>query len=83
MVEKTAAMALQVKTYSGYKADERPIAFEIDGRSYEVTELVDRWYGPDYEYFRVRADDGNTYILRYDLSDRTWSLTAYRRESGS
>ena len=76
-------MALNVKTYSGFKADERPIAFEIDGRSYEVSELVDRWYGPDYEYFRVLANDGNTYILRYDLSDRTWSLTAYRRESGS
>jgi hypothetical protein len=76
-------MALQVKTYSGYKADERPTAFEIDGRSYEVTELVDRWYGPDYEYFRVRADDGNTYILRHDKTDSSWSLTAYRRESGS
>jgi hypothetical protein len=43
--------------------------------------LLDRWYGPDYEYFRVRADDGDTYILRHDTSDDTWSLTAYRRET--
>ena len=76
-------MALQVKTYSGYKADQRPTAFEIDGRRYEVSELVDRWYGPDYEYFRVLADDGNTYILRHDRSDDTWSLTAFRREAGA
>lgn len=76
-------MALRVKTYSGYKADERPTEFELDGRCYEVSELVDRWYGPDYEYFRVRADDGNTYILRHDTSDDTWSLTAYRREAGA
>jgi hypothetical protein len=76
-------MALRVKTYSGYKADERPMSFEMDGRSYEVAELLDRWYGPDYEYFRVRADDGNTYILRHDTTDHTWSLTAYRRETGA
>jgi hypothetical protein len=76
-------MALRVKTYSGYKADERPIEFEIDGRPYEVTELVDRWYGPDYEYFRVLANDGNTYILRLDRNDASWSLTAFRREAGA
>jgi hypothetical protein len=74
-------MALRVTTYCGYKADERPVAFEIDGRLHEVIELLDRWYGPDYEYFRVRADDGDTYILRHDTSDDTWSLTAYRRET--
>lgn len=76
-------MALRVTTYSGYKADERPTAFEIDGRSYGVTELLDRWYGPDYEYFKVRADDGNTYILRHDMTDQSWSLTAYQRGVGN
>jgi hypothetical protein len=72
-------MALEVKTYSGYKADERPASFELDGRAYQVEDVLDRWYGPDYEYFKVRAGDGNTYILRHDLGDDSWSLTAYQR----
>jgi len=30
-----------------------------------VEEVLDRWYGPDYTYFRVRASDGHCYILRH------------------
>ena len=48
---------LRVETYSGYKADERPVRFELKGRKLEVTQVLDRWYGPDYSYFRIVADD--------------------------
>ena len=43
-----AIMDLRVETYSGYRADERPVRFESKGRKLEVTRLLDRWYGPDY-----------------------------------
>ena len=46
-------MDLRVETYSGYKADERPVRFEWKGRKLEVTQVLDRWYGPDYSYFRM------------------------------
>ena len=48
-------------------------------RIYEVAELLDRWYGPDDEWFRVRADDGNLYVLRHHLTSDAWSLDAFRR----
>jgi len=32
-------------------------------------------------YFRVRASDGNTYVLRHDEAEDTWSLDAFRRSS--
>ena len=77
-------MDLRVETYSGYKADERPVRFEWKGRKLEVTQVLDRWYGPDYSYFRIVADDGNTYVLRHETSDyedgpERWTLTSYRQ----
>lgn len=47
---------------------------------HEVVEVVDRWPGEDLQYFRVRAADGGTYILRHaGLSDR-WELVFFRAD---
>jgi hypothetical protein len=45
----------------------------------EVVDVLDRWDGDDHHYFRVRAADGATYILRQDLADASWRLQFYRR----
>ena len=73
-------MTVQVEGYSGYKSNERPMRFCLGERWYEVRELLDRWYGPDYAYFRVRADDGNLYVLRLNETTQEWSLGGYRAE---
>jgi len=65
---------LQVETYSGYRADERPVAFTLGGSEFRVAELLDRWYGPDHAYFKLRADDGNLYLLRHQLEDDGWEM---------
>ncbi len=57
-------MKLEVDCYSGRKADERPVRFRLDGRQYLVEEVLDQWYGPHDAFYKVRADDGNLYILR-------------------
>ena len=44
-------------------------------------EVEDQWYSPSAMYFRVRASDGNTYVLRHDETEDTWSLDAFRRSS--
>ena len=76
-------MELKVECYSGYRADERPLRFSFpasaDTTRYEVAEVLDQWYGVGYRCFKVRADDGNTYILRHEeLKDR-WLLDSFRR----
>jgi hypothetical protein len=53
--------------------------FRLDGRTVEVIENLDRWYGSDYAYFKVRGDDGNLYILRLDDADDAWELTMFQR----
>ena len=39
-------MRVEVQTYGGYKADERPTAFLFNGRRYRVREICDQRLGP-------------------------------------
>jgi hypothetical protein len=70
-------MKVTVQAYSGYKASERPQRFLLDDRPYEVVEILDHWYGPESEYFKVQAQDQNIYILRYRAYEDEWSLESY------
>jgi hypothetical protein len=74
-------MKLQVDCYSGRKSEERPVRFRLDGRQYLVEEVLDQWYGPHDAYYKVRADDGNFYILRRETStpEGTWDLVSFRQ----
>jgi hypothetical protein len=56
-------MKLSVECYAGHKADERPVRFWLDGKQFRVEAVFDQWYGLDGILFKVRADDGNLYIL--------------------
>ena len=72
---------MRVHCYAGHKADERPVRFELVGsRDYFVEEIVDGWYGPSENFFKVRADDGQLYILSHPVasSDDEWRLASFR-----
>ena len=73
-------MKVEVISYSGYKGDERPVRFRLRGQDYFVEELLDQWYGPQSAYFKVRANDGNVYILqrRSSAPEGEWSLESFR-----
>ena len=73
---------LLVECYAGYKADERPLRFrarEKGSRMFEVMEILDQWYGIGYRCFKLRADDGNIYILRHLEKEDQWVLDSFRR----
>jgi len=67
-------MRINVQTYAGYRGDERPISFSLEGRIIRIMEITDRWYDPDHNIFKVLADDGGAYLLRYDMSADNWEL---------
>ena len=71
-------MKIRVETYDGYRAGERPLRFHIGAKKREVLEVLDRWFGEDHDYFKVIADDGGVYVLRYNRSEDSWELTQYR-----
>jgi hypothetical protein len=72
-------MVLRVQCYAGRKADERPVKFQMGEREFVVEELLDQWYGPSEVFFKVRADDGNLYILRHSSSLDEWQLESFLR----
>ncbi len=67
-------MIISVKTYSGFKADERPLSFLLGKKEVRVSEIFDSWYGPDSVYFKVKGDDRNIYILKHNESGDRWEL---------
>ncbi len=59
-------MAIRVECYAGYRGDQEPVAFWLEGRRLVVRAVVDRWFAPTQRWFKVDAEDGNTYVLRHD-----------------
>ncbi len=75
-------MRVKVECYSGRNAEERPVRFRLDEHGYFVEEVLDQWYGPNDVFFKVRADDGNVYVLRHETSvpDGEWELVSFREQ---
>lgn len=73
-------MRVQVQCYAGRIADEMPVRFRLEGHEYLVEEVLDQWYGPEHVFFKLRADDGNVYILRHETSvpEGSWELVSFR-----
>ena len=72
---------VRVQCYSGAKANERPLRFELDGEDHTVDEIIEQWYGPEHAFFKVRADDGNIYVLRHSPATDDWSLKSARKSN--
>lgn len=77
--QRAKRMRITVQCYAGHRGEEEPRAFHLGERRLEVVEIVDRWLGPDHRYFKLRADDGNVYILRHDEREGEWDMTMFRR----
>lgn len=57
---------------------EVPCRLHLDARTIDIAEIVDRWYGQDYCYFKVRSSAGDLYILRFDEGRAEWDLTMFQ-----
>ena len=56
-----------------------PLRFVLGDSTIEVDDLLDRWYGDDADYFRVRGADGHLYVLKHVRDDDCWELTSFTR----
>lgn len=80
--EKAFPKEVVVVAYSGYRVNERPLYFILDGRKIMVNAIADRWYGEDHDYFKIVGDDGKLYILRWDRTLDLWHLTKVMERLG-
>lgn len=73
----THGFVLRVECYAGHRGEQEPRQFWIGEREIAVEEILDRWLSPDHRYFKLRGDDGATYILRHDSAADRWQLTMF------
>ena len=73
--------SIEVECYSGYRANERPVAFVFEERRWQVEKILDRWYEggvragqPALDYFKVRTTEGRVFLLRYNALFDAWSI---------
>jgi hypothetical protein len=76
---------ISLDCYAGYRAEKSPRSFTHMGIRHIVEEIADRWYEgglqaeePIIDYFKVLADDGKHYLLRYDSGPDQWFLVVRR-----
>ena len=69
---------LKVECYTSSKSNERPVAFSLSNSRYKVEEIIDRWYGEGSRYFKIKADDDNIYLLKYDERKDRWEWVFYQ-----
>lgn len=69
-----ARITVDIETVAGSPADKRPLSFTLAGRTFQVRELLDRWYGANRSYFKLVASDGNLYIIRHDTEEDAWEM---------
>jgi len=72
MKRKSHDQIIEVMAYSGYKANERPLYFVLADKRVDVVEVLDRWYGEDYDFFKIRGNDDNGYLIKWHRVLDVW-----------
>jgi hypothetical protein len=72
-------MRLRVELQAADHGIAVPRRVHFEGRQIDIIETLDRWYGHDYCYIKVKSREGSVYILRLDESHAEWELTMFQR----
>jgi len=48
--------------------------FSLKDRRVGIVDIIDRWYGTEHDFFKVLADDGRVYLLKWHRTTDEWFL---------
>jgi len=71
---------IEVQSYSGYRADEKPRAIFIAGKRYDVVSITDSFLTESSDdrvrrhHFKVRCGDASVKSIYYDFEKDKWFL---------
>ncbi len=70
---------IQVSSYSGYKADERPLRFVFKGKTHTIKEITNQTYeeisGKGLRrVYNIKTEEELTFKLFYDENQDRWFL---------
>lgn len=71
-------LTIGVECYAGHRGEQTPRALILKNRRIGVAEVLDAWLAPDHRYFKLKGEDGNTYLVRHDEAAGRWELTMFR-----
>ena len=69
-----------VECYAGHRGEQTPRALILKGRRVVVADVLDSWLAPDHRYFKLKGEDGQTYLVRHTEGTGMWELTMFRAE---
>ncbi len=75
-----ADIKIEVTAYAGYRGEERPRAFMIEGRNVDVLKILETWITEEElsrkqkRFFTVQGSDDCVYTLYCDLDSAEWFL---------
>jgi hypothetical protein len=72
-------LTIGVECYAGYRGEQTPRVLVLGDRRVQVVDVVDQWLAPDHRYFKVKGEDGDTYLVRHDAIADVWELTMFLR----
>ena len=70
---------MRIQVELAERGAEGPRRFVLGEHTIEVDDLLDRWYGSDAAYFRVRGRDGHLYVLKHLREENCWELSSFTR----
>ena len=71
---------IEVISYSGYRDEERPLAYVSEGERVKVTEVLRSWIEEETQSrerlrcFAVKIGNGSVHVLCYNENNREWSI---------
>lgn len=70
---------IAVSTYSGYRAEERPVYFILSGKKYIIKDILfsaceECMAGGRKKRYRVKTDEGLRFDIYYDITLDLWFL---------
>ena len=72
---------INVRSYYGYRAEERPISFVFEENEWQVERILASWRQESINpgkgrrvYFKIKAEGGRAFTIFYDEKNEGWFL---------
>lgn len=73
MASPGRAETVVVKSYAGYRAEEKPLSFVLGGENLTVQKVLAQWREEGQDCFKVSCGEGQSYLLRYKRRTDLWT----------
>lgn len=70
-----------MKFDTGMNGSGQPYSFQIGEKEFFIREIMDQWYGKEHQFYKVRADDGNIYVLKHSPITNQWELEFFKKDA--